>query len=49
LAGKSSTSEIPLISKEGILVPVNSKFTIGDWGGQDVLISISSLIKEPGA
>jgi PAS domain S-box-containing protein len=49
MAGKSSTSEIPLISKEGILVPVNSKFTIGDWGGQDVLISISSLIKEPGA
>jgi PAS domain S-box-containing protein len=47
MAGKTSTSEIPLISKEGILVPVKSKFTIGDWGGQDVLISISSLIKEP--
>jgi hypothetical protein len=29
-------------------VPVKSKFTIGDWGGQDVLISISSPIKEPG-
>ncbi|TQD28510.1 PAS domain S-box protein [Methanolobus vulcani] len=49
MAGKSSTSEIPLISKEGTLVPVKSKFTIGDWGGQDVLISISSPIKEPGA
>lgn len=48
MAGKSSTSEIPLVSKEGTLVPVKSKFTIGDWGGQDVLISISSLIKEPG-
>lgn len=47
MAGKSSTSEIPLVSKEGILVPVKSKFTIGDWGGQDVLIVISSLIKEP--
>jgi PAS domain S-box-containing protein len=49
MAGKSSTSDIPLISKEGTLVPVKSKFTIGDWGGQDVLISISSPIKEPGA
>ena len=48
MAGKSSTCEIPLVSKEGILVPVKSKFTIGDWGGQDVLISISTPIKEPG-
>ncbi|WP_129582722.1 PAS domain S-box protein, partial [Methanolobus psychrotolerans] len=49
MAGKSSTCEIPLVSKEGTLVPVNSKFTIGDWGGLDVLIAISSLITEPGA
>lgn len=48
MAGKLSACDIPLVSKEGILVPVKSKFTIGDWGGQDVLISISSLIKEPG-
>ncbi|MDI3486190.1 MAG: hypothetical protein PWQ51_1495 [Methanolobus sp.] len=48
MAGKLSTCDIPLVSKEGILVPVKSKFTIGDWGGQDVLISISSPIKEPG-
>ena len=49
MAGKSSTCDIPLVSREGILVPVKSKFTIGDWGGQDVLIAISSLITEPGA
>ncbi|SFM71101.1 PAS domain-containing protein [Methanolobus profundi] len=48
MAGKLSTCDIPLVSKEGILVPVKSKFTIGDWGGQDVLISISYPIKEPG-
>jgi hypothetical protein len=48
MEGKSSTCEIPLVSKEGILVPVKSKFTIGEWGGQDVLIAISSIVKEPG-
>ncbi|WP_340820038.1 PAS domain-containing protein [Methanolobus sp. WCC4] len=48
MAGKLSTCDIPLVSKEGILVPVRSKFTIGDWGGQDVLISISTPVKEPG-
>ncbi|MBP1909590.1 PAS domain-containing protein [Methanolobus bombayensis] len=48
MAGKLSTCDIPLISKEDIVVPVKSKFTIGDWGGQDVLISISTPVKEPG-
>ncbi|WP_406670630.1 PAS domain S-box protein [Methanolobus sp. ZRKC4] len=49
MEGKSSSCEIPLISKEGILVPVKSKFKISDWGGQDVLIAISSITKELGS
>lgn len=49
MSGKSSTCEIPLVSKEGILVPVKSKFKISDWGGQDVLIAISSITKELGS
>jgi PAS domain S-box-containing protein len=48
MTGKSSTCETPLASKEGILVPVKSKFTIGYWGGQDTLTVISSLVTEPG-
>ncbi|WP_406655949.1 PAS domain-containing protein [Methanolobus sp. ZRKC2] len=47
MEGKSSSCEIPLISKEGILVPVRTKFTIGDWGKQDVLIATASMVKEP--
>ncbi|MDG6244949.1 MAG: PAS domain S-box protein [Methanolobus sp.] len=49
MEGKSSTCEIPLISKEDIIVPVKSKFAIGEWGGQDVLIVISSIVKDLGA
>ncbi len=49
MADKSSTCEIPLLSKEGILVPVRSKFKISEWGGQDVLIAISSISKELGS
>ncbi|MDP2218567.1 MAG: PAS domain-containing protein [Methanolobus sp.] len=45
---KSSFCEIPLVSKEGTLVPAKTKFTIGDWGGQDVLIATASIIKDPG-
>lgn len=45
---KSSFCEIPLVSKEGTLVPVKTKFTIGDWGGQDVLIATASIVEDPG-
>jgi PAS domain-containing protein len=45
---KSSFCEVPLVSKEGTLVPAKTKFTIGDWGGQDVLIGTASIIKDPG-
>ncbi len=48
MEGKARSCEIPLVSKEGIFVPVKTKFTIGDWGGQEVLIATASLIRDPG-
>ncbi|MDK2833889.1 MAG: hypothetical protein PWP63_976 [Methanolobus sp.] len=48
MENKSSHCEIPLVSKEGTLVPVKTKFTISDWGGQDVLIATASIVQDPG-
>ena len=45
---KSSFCAIPLVSKEGTLVPVKTRFIIGEWGGQDVLIATASIVKDPG-
>jgi len=46
LEGKSSHSEIPFVSREGIIIPVKTKFEIGEWGEQSVLIAISSLVAD---
>ncbi|MDW7733744.1 MAG: GAF domain-containing protein, partial [Methanolobus sp.] len=48
MEGKASSCETPMVSKGGILVPVKTKFTIGDWGGQEVLIATASVVKDPG-
>lgn len=46
LEGKSSHSEIPFVNKEGIIIPVKTKFEMGEWGEQSVLIAISSLVAD---
>jgi len=42
---RSSSCDIPLVSKEGIHIPVKTKFTKGDWGNKEVLIAIASIVK----
>ena len=43
---KSFSCDIPLVSKEGIHTPVKTKFTIGDWGGKEVIIATASIVKD---
>ncbi|MDO9517441.1 MAG: GAF domain-containing protein [Methanosarcinaceae archaeon] len=44
---KSSSCDIPLVSKEGIHIPVKTKFTKGDWGGKEVMIATASIVEDP--
>ncbi|WP_406660371.1 PAS domain-containing protein [Methanolobus sp. ZRKC3] len=46
MEGKSLYSEIPFVSKEGILIPVKTKFTVGEWGEQGVLIATASVVDD---
>jgi PAS domain S-box-containing protein len=48
LEGKSSYSEVPFVNKEGTIIPVRTKFEMGEWGRQSVLIAISSLVADSG-
>ena len=44
--GKSSVCAVPLVAKEGTLIPVETKFTPGTWGGRPVLFGISRDITD---
>jgi PAS domain S-box-containing protein len=46
IAGKISVSSIPLLSKEGALIPVESKYTLGHWGGREALFGVSRDVSE---
>jgi PAS domain S-box-containing protein len=46
IEGKREVCSVPLISKNGILIPVETKVTIGKWGDRDVLFGISRDITE---
>jgi PAS domain S-box-containing protein len=41
IAGRSSSSTIPLASQNGEVVPVETRFTKGEWEGQEVLVGLS--------
>jgi len=41
VTGKKEISTVPLITKEGGLIPVDTKVTSGKWGNQDALFGIS--------
>jgi len=44
---KSSSCDIPLVSKDGTYTPVKTKFTRSDWGGKDVIIATALIEKYP--
>ncbi len=46
LAGEALDCPIPLMSKDGTLIQVETKVTQGKWSGQDVLFGISRDITE---
>ncbi len=46
MAGEVSECLIPLMTKRGELVPVETKVTMGRWSGQDVLFGICRDISE---
>ena len=39
--GKVSSSPVPLMAKNGMLIPVETRVARGTWGNQDVLFAIS--------
>jgi PAS domain S-box-containing protein len=41
VTGKKEISTVPLITKDGDLIPVDTKVTSGKWGNQDALFGIS--------
>lgn len=46
LSGKTSDCPIPLMTKTGDLIPVETKVSRGQWGGRDVLFGISRDITQ---
>lgn len=46
MEGRSSFCDVPLLSKGGVYVHVRTKFIIGDWGEQDVLIALASIVHD---
>lgn len=41
MSGRSFFCDVPLISKDGVIIPARTKFIIGDFGEQDALIVLS--------
>ncbi len=46
LAGKATEYKVPLMTKDGTLIPVETRVTLGKWSGQGILIGISRDITE---
>jgi PAS domain S-box-containing protein len=46
VAGRISVCSIPLLSKDGTLIPVESKYSIGHWGGGEALFGVSRDVSE---
>ena len=46
LAGKANECPVPLMTKDGIQIPVETKVTTGRWGNQDVFFGVSRDISE---
>lgn len=46
LAGKSAPCNVPLLAKDGTLLPVESRVTRGQWDGHDALLCVSREINE---
>jgi PAS domain S-box-containing protein len=46
IAEKIDSCSIPLLCKDGTLIPVETKFTKGHWSGEDMLFGISRDITE---
>ncbi|WP_319578034.1 PAS domain S-box protein [uncultured Methanospirillum sp.] len=44
--GSSIKNEFPFITRDGTLIPVETRGTVGVWGGRNVLFSISRDISE---
>lgn len=46
IGGRAASCPVPLMTKEGGLIPVETKVTPGKWGGRDVLFGITRDISE---
>lgn len=46
MAGKQDMCPIPVIAKDGTLIPVETKVTLGQWNGQPALFGVSRDIIE---
>ncbi len=46
LSGRQDMCPIPVVSRDGMLIPVETKVTRGRWGGRDVLFGISRDITD---
>ncbi|MHA1959906.1 MAG: PAS domain S-box protein [Candidatus Thorarchaeota archaeon] len=46
IAGLTTHCPVPLMRKDGSLIPVETRITLGKWGGKDVLIGVSRDISE---
>lgn len=46
IAGRAASCPVPLVTKEGGLIPVETKVTPGKWGGREVLFGITRDITE---
>lgn len=46
IAGKTDSCSIPSITKKGVIIPLETKISRGNWGNQEVLYGISRDITE---
>ncbi|MBD3342962.1 MAG: PAS domain S-box protein [Candidatus Lokiarchaeota archaeon] len=46
IKGNLDTCTLPIISKRGEVIPVNTKTTLGKWGEKDIIFGISRDISE---
>ena len=46
ISDKSSISAVPFESQEGEIVPVETKFSRGEWDGQEVFVGVSRELSE---
>jgi len=46
IKGETTVCPVPLMAKDGTIIPVETRITLGRWSGEDVLVGVSRDITE---